>query len=86
MPGMQQWRMVPQLLACCPQEGVYDEFEQAVADNVRKLKLGGGLDPQTTLGPLIAPAALDRVRSPGSAGGPTSTATCGWLLASHACQ
>ena len=43
------------------QEGVYEEFEQAVADNVRKLKLGGGMDPQTTLGPLIAPGALERV-------------------------
>ena len=45
------------------QEGIYQDFEEAVADNVRKLKLGGGMDPSTTLGPLIAPGALDRVRA-----------------------
>ena len=51
------------MVMACLQEGVYKEFEQAVADNVRKLKLGGGMDPKTTLGPLIAPGALERVRA-----------------------
>ncbi|KAK9797442.1 hypothetical protein WJX73_005347 [Symbiochloris irregularis] len=44
------------------QEPIAEEFEQAVVDNVRKLKLGGGMDPKTTLGPLIAPNAIERVK------------------------
>lgn len=45
------------------QESIAEEFEQAVVDNVRKLKMGGGMDPKTTLGPLIAPNAIERVSS-----------------------
>lgn len=43
------------------QDGVYKEFTSAVADLSRKLRLGDGLHPATTLGPLISPAAVDRV-------------------------
>ena len=44
------------------QEGVFDEFSKALVEKVNKLKLGGGLDPNTTLGPLISKAAIERVR------------------------
>jgi succinate-semialdehyde dehydrogenase / glutarate-semialdehyde dehydrogenase len=34
------------------QEGVYPEFTRAFAEAIEGLRLGNGLDPQTTLGPL----------------------------------
>ena len=43
------------------QEGIFDEFSKAVVEKVNKLKLGGGMDPNTTLGPLISQAAVERV-------------------------
>ena len=43
------------------QEGIFDEFSEAVVEKVNKLKLGGGMDPNTTLGPLISQAAVERV-------------------------
>ena len=43
------------------QEGIFDEFSKALVEKVNKLKLGGGTDPSTTLGPLISKAAIDRV-------------------------
>lgn len=43
------------------QDGVYDAFTEAVTEKVRKLKQGPGLDPSTTLGPLINDAAVERV-------------------------
>ena len=45
------------------QEGIFEEFSKAVVEKVNKFKLGGGMDPNTTLGPLISQAAVDRVRS-----------------------
>ncbi len=44
------------------QAGVYDAFVEAATERVGKLKLGSGLDPHTTLGPLINARAVDRVR------------------------
>ncbi len=44
------------------QEGIFEEFSKAVVEKVNKFKLGGGMDPNTTLGPLISQAAVDRVR------------------------
>ena len=43
------------------QEGIYDAFEKAVTKKVGEFKQGGGLDPSTTLGPLIGHSAVDRV-------------------------
>lgn len=43
------------------QEGIFDEFSKAVVEKVNKFKLGGGMDPNTTLGPLISQAAVERV-------------------------
>ena len=47
---------------CLLQEGIYNAFEEAVTKKVGEFKQGGGLDPSTTLGPLIGHSAVDRVR------------------------
>lgn len=53
---------VCKLLSRLPgQEGVYDAFVEAMVAAVKKLKMGGGMDTSTTLGPLISPGAVDRV-------------------------
>ncbi|KAK9806957.1 hypothetical protein WJX72_008662 [[Myrmecia] bisecta] len=44
------------------QEGIYEDFAQAVTSLVKEFKMGSGMDPSTTLGPLISPAAVDRVK------------------------
>lgn len=44
------------------QEGIFDEFSKAVMEKVKIFQLRGGLDPNTTLGPLISQAALKTVR------------------------
>ena len=44
-----------------PQESIHDAFVECLVARVRKLRLGSGLDPATTHGPVITPAALDRV-------------------------
>lgn len=46
----------------CLQEGIYEQFSQSLVDMVNKFKLGNGMDSGVTLGPLISPAAVDRVR------------------------
>jgi acyl-CoA reductase-like NAD-dependent aldehyde dehydrogenase len=43
-------------------EEVYASFCEAFAAEVAKLRLGDPLDPATTLGPLVRPAAADFVR------------------------
>ena len=54
--------------SCCGIERVYvhadvhDDFVAVVADAARALVLGDPTDPETTLGPLITPAAADAVR------------------------
>lgn len=45
-----------------PQAGIYDDFARAVTEQVNKFKVGDGLVDGTTLGPLISPAAVERVR------------------------
>jgi succinate-semialdehyde dehydrogenase/glutarate-semialdehyde dehydrogenase len=44
------------------QDGIYDAFAEKFAAAVGKLKVGDGLKPGTDLGPLIEPAAVDKVR------------------------
>ena len=44
-------------------EDVYDKFASKLADKVRKLKVGDGLDKRVDIGPLITPDALEKVRS-----------------------
>jgi succinate-semialdehyde dehydrogenase/glutarate-semialdehyde dehydrogenase len=40
---------------------VYTAFNDALTARVSRMRLGSGLDPATTHGPLISPAALERV-------------------------
>ncbi|WP_372657674.1 NAD-dependent succinate-semialdehyde dehydrogenase [Hydrogenophaga sp.] len=44
------------------QEGVYDEFVQKFAAKVKTTKVGNGFDEGVSQGPLIEPAALDKVQ------------------------
>ena len=48
--------------SCTVQEGIYDDFVDAVTKKVGAFKQGGGLDPSTTLGPLIGHKAVEHVR------------------------
>eukprot|EP00879_Flechtneria_rotunda_P002344 GHRR01002539.1.p1 GENE.GHRR01002539.1~~GHRR01002539.1.p1 ORF type:complete len:546 (+),score=169.25 GHRR01002539.1:2001-3638(+) len=43
------------------QDKVYDKFAELVAAKVGALKLGDGMTPDTTHGPLITPAGVDKV-------------------------
>jgi succinate-semialdehyde dehydrogenase / glutarate-semialdehyde dehydrogenase len=45
------------------QEGIYDDFADALAREVAKLKLGEGTEPEVTQGPLINAAALAKVEA-----------------------
>ena len=45
------------------QDTVHDEFLARLADKVRAVRLGDGLDPQTTMGPLVSAEQRDRVQS-----------------------
>jgi len=45
------------------QEGVYDDFAERLARAVGTLKVGSGLDPEVTQGPLIDEAAVIKVES-----------------------
>lgn len=40
---------------------MHDAFVSALVAEVHKLRLGDGLDPATTQGPLISSAAVERV-------------------------
>ncbi len=44
------------------QKGAYDAFAEKLKVAVEKLKVGDGLTDATTLGPLIEPAAVDKVQ------------------------
>ena len=45
------------------EDTVHDEFLARLADKVRAVRLGDGLDPQTTMGPLVSAEQRDRVLS-----------------------
>lgn len=45
------------------QEGIHDEFVAALSREVAKLRVGDGRDPETTQGPLISRAAVEKVES-----------------------
>jgi phenylacetaldehyde dehydrogenase len=45
------------------QDTVREEFLARLADRVRAVRLGDGLDPQTTMGPLVSAEQRDRVLS-----------------------
>jgi succinate-semialdehyde dehydrogenase/glutarate-semialdehyde dehydrogenase len=44
------------------QDGIYDAFVSRLVDEVSKLKVGNGLEPDTNLGPLIEQAAIEKVQ------------------------
>jgi len=43
------------------QDGIYERFAQRLVEEVGKLKVGNGLDADVTIGPLINPAAVNKV-------------------------
>jgi succinate-semialdehyde dehydrogenase/glutarate-semialdehyde dehydrogenase len=43
------------------QDGIYDAFVARLVEEVSKLKVGNGLEPETKVGPLIEQAAIDKV-------------------------
>jgi phenylacetaldehyde dehydrogenase len=45
------------------EDSVHDEFLARLADRVRAVRLGDGLDPRTTMGPLVSAEQRDRVVS-----------------------
>jgi phenylacetaldehyde dehydrogenase len=45
------------------QEPVYEEFTQRLVKRLATVRLGSGLDADTTMGPLVSAAQRDRVRS-----------------------
>jgi succinate-semialdehyde dehydrogenase/glutarate-semialdehyde dehydrogenase len=45
------------------QDGIYDAFAERLADKVRTLKIGPGVEPDVTQGPLIDDAALAKVEA-----------------------
>ncbi len=44
------------------QAGVYDAFARKLAARVGEFKVGAGVEPGVTIGPLIEPAAIEKVR------------------------
>ncbi|MFT3800863.1 MAG: NAD-dependent succinate-semialdehyde dehydrogenase [Burkholderiaceae bacterium] len=45
------------------QDGVYDEFAKRFADKVAQMKVGPGIEAGVQIGPLIEPAAVEKVES-----------------------
>ncbi|HEY5633704.1 MAG TPA: NAD-dependent succinate-semialdehyde dehydrogenase [Burkholderiaceae bacterium] len=45
------------------QDGVYDEFAKKLAAKVAQFKIGAGTEAGVTIGPLIEPAAIEKVES-----------------------
>ena len=43
------------------QDGVFDEFVRRLTDEVARLPIGSGLEPETKVGPLIEQQAIDKV-------------------------
>ena len=43
------------------QEGIHDAFVEALSREIAKLRVGDGRDPETTQGPLITQAGVDKV-------------------------
>jgi succinate-semialdehyde dehydrogenase/glutarate-semialdehyde dehydrogenase len=43
------------------QDGIYDAFVARLVEETAKLKVGNGLEPETSIGPLIEQSAIDKV-------------------------
>jgi succinate-semialdehyde dehydrogenase/glutarate-semialdehyde dehydrogenase len=60
------------------QDNVYDAFVEKLTEKVRTLKVGNGLEDEVVIGPLINPAAVEKVqRHIDDAIGKGATVTCG---------
>jgi succinate-semialdehyde dehydrogenase/glutarate-semialdehyde dehydrogenase len=44
------------------QSGVYDRFASLLVERVKQLKVGHGLDPSSTMGPVTTPQSLVRIK------------------------
>jgi acyl-CoA reductase-like NAD-dependent aldehyde dehydrogenase len=49
-------------VVCCALVQVYDAFAELVAAKVNELRVGDGMAADTTHGPLITPAGVEKVR------------------------
>lgn len=45
------------------QRGIHDKFVDALLERMKKFKIGSGIDPSVTHGPLVNKAAVEKVRS-----------------------
>jgi succinate-semialdehyde dehydrogenase/glutarate-semialdehyde dehydrogenase len=45
------------------QKGVYDKFAQMLVEKTKALKVGHGLERDSTIGPLTTPAGIEKVES-----------------------
>lgn len=43
------------------QKGIYDRFANLLAEKTRHIRVGHGIDKNTTMGPLTVPAGVDKV-------------------------
>jgi phenylacetaldehyde dehydrogenase len=43
------------------EQPIFDEFVAGLSDEAKKIKVGNGLEPDTTMGPLVSSEQLDRV-------------------------
>src|SRR5450755_2015536 len=43
------------------EKSIYDQVVEGVADHASKIKIGSGLDPDTTMGPLVSEEQMNRV-------------------------
>jgi betaine-aldehyde dehydrogenase len=44
------------------EQGIHDAFVEALVEKARRIKLGNGLEPETSMGPLISAAHRERVQ------------------------
>src|SRR5204863_2783026 len=45
------------------ERSVYGSFVEAMVEKARAIRLGSGLDPETTMGPVVSREQLERVRA-----------------------
>jgi len=43
-------------------ESIHDKFVQMILDNTRGMKIGGGFDPQSQMGPVVSHEQLERIK------------------------
>jgi phenylacetaldehyde dehydrogenase len=43
-------------------ESIHDKFVEMILDNTRGMRIGGGFDPETQMGPVVSQEQLDRIK------------------------